>query len=115
MLNKGSPSLALLSNTLPSILSEPLSPPASPYQSPIAGLVWGNAAPGKHEQGLWGRHNPEDTCSTAYRTPRWELPKEEGEWVRGQLGTERLPSRILCGGYPFMPVPPPQALGWIKS
>lgn len=42
-------------------------------------------------------------------------PRRKGKWVRGQLGTERLPSRILCGGYPFMPVPPPQALGWIKS
>lgn len=34
---------------------------------------------GKHEQGLWGRHNPEDTCSTTYLTPRRELPKEKAE------------------------------------
>ena len=67
-------------------------------------------------QGMLGRYIPEGTFSTACLLHHaGNCPRKRVKWARGQLGTKKLPSTILCESYPFVPLFPPQVRGWIKS
>lgn len=62
-------------------------------------------------QGMLGRHTPEGTFSNVYCTHAGNCPKRGMKWVRGQLGTKKLPPTIPREGYPFVPLPHPQVMG----